>query len=73
MAKTGLIMATFNVTTGQIIAGQAKIPEVEKACNKQLKETGEAQSATEARDTSFEKPDVWLSDFVAVVINLATN
>lgn len=39
---------------------------IENALNKQLKEKGEAQAATVARDESLDDLQAWMSDFVAI-------
>jgi len=39
---------------------------IENALNKKLKEKGEAQAATGARDEALDALQAWMSDFVAI-------
>lgn len=59
-------LAVYNRTEEHLAAGQAKVKAVEQAYTSQLKEKGEAQSATLARDEAFDDLQEWMSNFVGI-------
>lgn len=59
-------MGAFGIDEAKLTAGQAAVKEVETRLAAQLKEKGEAQAATEARDKALEDLLDWMSDFVAI-------
>lgn len=61
---TGL--AGFGITKEKLIAGQALLAGVEASLSAQLKESGEAQEATEKRDAAMDALDDWMSDYIAI-------
>lgn len=56
----------FQITTEELNAGDAIIPEVEKLRAAYLKELGESQDATVAKDSALAKIDDWMREFYAV-------
>jgi hypothetical protein len=46
--------------------GQTLVADVEAKLNSQLKEKGEAQTATQARDEAFDAMQEWMSDFIGI-------
>ncbi len=64
----------FGITQEKLEAGQALVADVETKYITQLKEKGEAQNATLARDIALDNLDQWLSDFISIArIALETN
>lgn len=59
-------MANFGYPAAKIAAEYQAVKAVKELRNQQLKETGEAQHATEQRDKSLVILDAWLADFRAV-------
>ena len=60
------IMAKFGYSVEKITAEYQAVKGVRNLRNQQLKESGEAQHATEQRDKSLAILDAWLADFRAV-------
>lgn len=56
----------FGITTKKLKEGQAAVKEVESKLTAQLKEKGEAQAATLARDEALDELQEWMSDFVTI-------
>lgn len=59
-------LSVLTMTTEVLTAGQTQVTEVETKLSDQLKEKGEAQAATQARDAAFDDLQDWMSDFVAI-------
>ncbi len=59
-------LSTLTMTPEALTAAQALVLNVESKLSAQLKEKGEAQSATEARDKAFDELQYWMSSFVEV-------
>ena len=59
-------MANFGYPAAKIAAEYQAVKAVKELRHQQLKETGEAQHATEQRDKSLVQLDAWLADFRAV-------
>lgn len=59
-------LSKFTVSEEVLNAGQAAILDVESKLNAQLKEKGEAQAATEARDKAFDDLQEWVSQYVSI-------
>lgn len=59
-------LAQFGINKQQLILGSALITDLENKYNAQLKEKGEAQMATQARDNALDDLQEWISDFVAI-------
>jgi len=59
-------MGTYNRTQEHLEAGLTKVNAVEQAYAAQLKEKGEAQDATEKRDSAFDTMQEWMSDFKSI-------
>jgi vacuolar-type H+-ATPase subunit I/STV1 len=62
--KTAL--SSFGITEQALQEGQDNVNEVQPKLAAQLKENGEAQASTQARDESLEDLLDWMSDFVAI-------
>ncbi len=56
----------FGIAKKELSNGQAQVLNVEAKLNAQLKEKGEAQSATQLRDEAFDELQDWMSDFIAI-------
>lgn len=56
----------FGITEQKLKAGLAEVTAVEKANLAQEKEKGEAQAATQKRDTALDALQDWLSDYLAI-------
>lgn len=56
----------FAITKESLEDGQGLVEDVATKLAKQLKEKGEAQDSTEARDLAFDRLEDWMSDFRAV-------
>ena len=59
-------MSTFNITEEKLLAGQELVLDCEVKYNVQLKEKGEAQTATKVRDEAVDLLDKWMSDFTGI-------
>ena len=59
-------LARLKVTVEDITAANTLISELETARAEYLKEKGESQEATKAKDAAFAKIDDWMSEFYAV-------
>lgn len=59
-------LGRFGITTEKLQAGQTLVLDVETKFNTQLKETGEAQVATQQRDEALDDLQEWMSDFTAI-------
>jgi hypothetical protein len=59
-------LARFKITTADLTATNAIIPEVETLRAAYLKEKGESQDATAIKDTAFAALDEWMGEFYAV-------
>ncbi|BDD10094.1 hypothetical protein FUAX_25260 [Fulvitalea axinellae] len=59
-------LATIKVTADDIAAGITAINEIETARATYLREKGESQQATKAKDQAFSELDDWMTDFFAV-------
>ena len=59
-------LGQYGYPEARLKAEQALVAAVRQAINVQLKETGEAQAATQARDKAFDALDVWVSGFRAI-------
>jgi len=59
-------LARLKVTPEDITATNTKVTELEKARAEYLREKGESQDATKAKDAAFAKIDDWMSEFYAV-------
>ena len=60
------VFSRFNLTPEKLRENQAKVAAVEEAYANQLKEKGEAQTATLKRDEAFDSLQNWMSDFVGI-------
>ncbi len=60
------LLSKFTITQQTLEAGSKAIAEVEQKLNKQLKEKGEAQSATLARDAAFDQLQEWTAQYIAI-------
>ncbi len=59
-------LSRLAITPESLIAGSALIDEIEAARSEYLKEVGESQKATKAKDQAFARMDDWMSEFFAV-------
>ncbi len=59
-------LARLKVTSEEIIAANTLITDLEAARSLYLREKGESQDATKAKDAAFYKIDDWMSEFFAV-------
>ncbi|MFA5649400.1 MAG: hypothetical protein WC951_13995 [Bacteroidales bacterium] len=59
-------LARLKITPEDITATNTKVTELEKARAEYLREKGESQDATKAKDAAFAKMDDWMSEFYAV-------
>lgn len=59
-------LATVKVTLDELNAGNTLIGEVELTRSEYLRETGESQDATKAKDAAFKELEEWMQDFYAV-------
>ena len=59
-------MAKFGIAQEKLEEGQSLVAKVEAKLNSQLKEKGEAQTATQARDEAFDAIQEWMSDFIGI-------
>lgn len=59
-------LSRLKLTTDDLNAAKAMIPEVEALRAAYLKEKGESQNATAIKDTAFAELDSWMSEFYAV-------
>ena len=59
-------LGKFGITAEKLTTSQQQVTDVELALNRQLKEKGEAQVATQQRDEAFDALQEWMGDFIAV-------
>nr|WP_321405427.1 hypothetical protein [uncultured Carboxylicivirga sp.] len=59
-------LARLAITADSLAAANTLITELEAARAEYLKEVGESQDATKAKDAAFAKMDDWMSEFYAV-------
>ncbi|PKQ66672.1 hypothetical protein BZG01_10370 [Labilibaculum manganireducens] len=59
-------LARLAITADSLTAANTLITELEAARAEYLKEVGESQDATKAKDAAFAKMDDWMSEFYAV-------
>lgn len=59
-------LARLKITIEDLTAGGTLITDLEAARGEYLREKGESQDATKAKDASFAKIDDWMSEFYAV-------
>jgi hypothetical protein len=59
-------LGKYNITKEKLAAGQELILECEVKHNTQLKEKGEAQTATKMRDNAVDELARWMSDFTGI-------
>jgi ribosome-associated translation inhibitor RaiA len=59
-------MQRLRITDDELMEATTKISELEAARANYLREKGESQSATKAKDDAFAKMDEWMRDFYAV-------
>lgn len=59
-------LATLKITVEDITATNTKVSELETTRAEYLKEKGESQDATKAKDAAFAVMDDWMSEFYAV-------
>ena len=59
-------LVRLKITTPDLNAAQALIPEVEALRSAYLKEKGESQAATTIKDTALANLESWMSEFYAV-------
>ena len=59
-------LSRLAITADSLTAANTLITELEAARAEYLKEVGESQDATKAKDTAFAKMDDWMSEFYAV-------
>lgn len=59
-------LARLKITTDDLNAAATRITNLETARAEYLKEIGESQDATKAKDAAFAKMDDWMSEFYAV-------
>ncbi|WP_346863893.1 hypothetical protein [uncultured Draconibacterium sp.] len=59
-------LARLAITVDSLTAANTLITELEAARAEYLKEVGESQDATKAKDAAFAKMDDWMSEFYAV-------
>lgn len=59
-------LAQLGVTEERLLQGAAMLRSLEEARSSYLKEEGESQDATKAKDAAFERLEDWMRDFYAV-------
>ncbi|UXP31641.1 hypothetical protein N6H18_14930 [Reichenbachiella agarivorans] len=59
-------LAKVNIPQEALTAASLELVELEKKYNKQLKEKGEAQDATEKRDEALDALQDWMSDYIGI-------
>jgi hypothetical protein len=59
-------LTTYGMTDTVLTDALSKVKDVETKLAAQLKEKGDAQSATEIRDTAFDDLQDWMSDFITI-------
>lgn len=59
-------LARLKISTDDLTAANTAISELEASRAEYLKEKGESQDATKAKDSAFAKIDDWMSEFYAV-------
>lgn len=59
-------LARLKISAEDITATNTKVTELESARAEYLREKGESQNATKAKDSAFAKIDDWMSEFFAV-------
>lgn len=65
-AKIQTALSRMKITLDDLNTANAIIPEVEATRSSYLKEKGESQDATKAKDSAFSELDDWMSEFYAV-------
>ena len=59
-------LSQYGITAEKLTTMQEQVDEVERAFNRQLREKGEAQAATQQRDEAFEALQDWMGDFITI-------
>lgn len=59
-------LLTFNTTQEELTQGTTLIVELETARAEYLREVGESQDATKAKDTAMSNLEIWMQDFYAM-------
>jgi uncharacterized membrane protein YgaE (UPF0421/DUF939 family) len=59
-------LVRLRITQDDITAANTLIGDVEHTRSEYMREKGESQDATEAKNAAFEKLDDWMSEFIAV-------
>jgi len=59
-------LASLAISTEELTNGQTLVNEVETARAEYLREVGESQEATKAKDAALKEIDIWMRDFKAV-------
>jgi hypothetical protein len=59
-------LARLKISTDNLTAANTMISDLEAARSEYLKEKGESQDSTKAKDAAFAKIDDWMSEFYAV-------
>lgn len=59
-------LARLKITTDDLVAGSTAVSELEAARTEYLREKGESQDATKAKDQALANLDDWMSEFYAV-------
>jgi chromosome segregation ATPase len=59
-------LARLKISADDLTAANTAISDLESARAEYLKEKGESQDATKAKDSAFAKLDDWMSEFYAV-------
>jgi hypothetical protein len=59
-------LARLKISTDDLTAANTMISDLEAARSEYLKEKGESQDSTKAKDAAFAKIDDWMSEFYAV-------
>ncbi|MBU2912740.1 hypothetical protein [Reichenbachiella agariperforans] len=59
-------LAKLNTPEAELTAASEELSVVESKYNTQLKEKGEAQAATEARDEALDSLNEWMGDYIAI-------
>jgi hypothetical protein len=59
-------LARLKITPDELTAASTLISNLEAARGEYLREKGESQDATKAKDAAFTKIDDWMSEFYAV-------
>lgn len=59
-------LTRLKISTEELTNSIASISVLESLRSEYLREVGESQDATKAKDSAFEKIDLWMMDFYAV-------